>query len=166
MKRRLARLAALFALVVSLLAVGEPARTLPDTSPTCDLAARVAERLAELGEVGKSTWSVDHEPNPNYFGYVPAPNVVQLSPEIPCEKIDSVVNHEWMHLLQERTYPGRAQRAYGEHETYELVADCGSKLLGSSFTPYEVRVRECSASEFDSASWLLEKAGASHLIHA
>jgi hypothetical protein len=157
MKLRIGRLALVFALVSSLLAVGDAGRAAPETVPSCDLAGRVAERLAELGETGKSTWTIDPVSNDTYLGMVPAADTVRLSPSIPCDKIFDVVNHEWMHLLQEREYPGRVQRAYGGYEQFELVADCGSKILGSDYTPYETRIHACSSKEFESAARLIEQ---------
>ncbi len=76
---------------------------------------------------------------------------ITISETAPC---DAIVNHEWVHTRQ-ILYPDWAQQAYGD--AFEIVADCGSKLLGSPVTPYlERRKKEtgqvgCTADELDSA---------------
>ncbi|WP_167369605.1 hypothetical protein [Amycolatopsis orientalis] len=69
------------------------------------------------------------------------------------------MNHEWMHIRQELRFPGRAMRAYVE--SYEIVADCGSLLLGSPITPYLERRKKatgregCPSDELDAARYAL-----------
>lgn len=58
-----------------------------------------------------------------------------ISPQAPCEIVADIVRHEWMHL-QQRRHHGSPRAYYGEQERVERIADCGSKLLGSTWTPY------------------------------
>lgn len=100
---------------------------------SCDRVAVMNARLDELGRAGHS-WRIGFVPD-GLWGVVgyPGPRDVTVSDSVPCDVIVSIVNHEWMHTRQERLYPGRAQRAYGE--VFEVVADCGSMLLGSPISP-------------------------------
>lgn len=136
-------------------------------APSCDRAALVDARLAQLGRFGVE-WRVGPT-RPDAWGVASQDDGVTISELVPCNVplILSVVNHEWMHAQQMRAYPDRRlrSRAYGRHS--ETVADCGSLLLGSRYTPYlDERAREtcravvgCTAFEYGAARRLLAAAG-------
>ncbi|MBE1575081.1 hypothetical protein ACFORH_42890 [Amycolatopsis roodepoortensis] len=128
-------------------------------APSCDRVAVMNARLDELGRAGYR-WQFGFIPDGAWgaAGY-PGSKDITISDTAPCDAIVTVVNHEWMHARQEALFPGRAMRAYGE--AFEIVADCGSMLLGSPITPYLERRKKatgqegCTADELDSARYAL-----------
>lgn len=125
----------------------------------CDKAAAMNARVAELGETGKSSWKLAATPQ-GLGGFVDNGDQVTISTGIPCELIRTVVNHEWVHVLQWREYGERAYAAYGSSEEVEMIADCGGQLLGNVFMPYfEIFGHSCTSYETDAARRLIEGAG-------
>jgi hypothetical protein len=131
--------------------------------PACDPAAVMNHRLDELGRSGYA-WTI--EPLEGYRGLADIDaHRVKISPKVGCDLMPSVVNHEWMHVQQGHKW-GSSERLYqavGEFEV-EMVADCGSMLLGSTVTPYITQHRReagsgCSRYELDVARELIDKAG-------
>ncbi|MCG3750485.1 MULTISPECIES: hypothetical protein [Amycolatopsis] len=103
-------------------------------APTCDQATVMNRRLDELGR-GGFTWTIA-EPPDNLWGVVDLHGTMQvrISPRVPCSHMIDVINHEWVHTRQYAKYGDRTMQAYGD--VLEPVADCGSRLLGSAYTPY------------------------------
>lgn len=133
----------------------------PTPSPaSCDVASLVAERAAELGETGRSSWTVVQgrivDGDRSLLGAA-YPNRVEISSETPCDMVSTVVSHEWMHLQQERRYPGHANEAYGP-KALERIADCGAQLMGGHYAPYLEKVfpGPCSEYELESARTLIK----------
>lgn len=133
----------------------------PTPSPaSCDVAALVAERVAELGETGRSSWTVVQgrivDGSRSLLGAAGV-DEVQISSEVPCDLVSTVVSHEWMHLQQERRYPGRAGEAYGA-KGLERIADCGAQLMGGHYAPYLEKIYPgpCSEYELQSARSLIK----------
>ncbi|MBN9739564.1 hypothetical protein DMP23_00330 [Amycolatopsis sp. A1MSW2902] len=122
---------------------------------TCDRAAVMNRQLDQLGRSG-FTWTIAEPPYKGLWGLVDLYGTMQVrvSPRTPCNLMVDVVNHEWMHTRQWSKYGHRTIQAYGDG--LEPVADCGSKLLGSTFTPYlRDRGFGCTDSELASARSLL-----------
>lgn len=132
------RLLTVLALLLATLSFTPAAQSAPE-APTadpvaCDWHQTFAEevlaldgnfdawRVASLDE-----YAVDgNEP----FGRVSYDDMIaSINPDVPCETLPSVLKHEWMHLQQGRTHGDGGPDS-------ELVADCGSQLLGSDVTPY------------------------------
>jgi hypothetical protein len=66
-----------------------------------------------------------------------------------------VVNHEWMHVQHGHKWGSneRLFQAVGEFEV-EMVADCGSMLLGSTVTPSITQHdRKLAIGDAPSTSW-------------
>ncbi|MEV6646070.1 hypothetical protein [Amycolatopsis sp. NPDC051371] len=153
------------AAVAGLLVGLAPARAA--AAPSCDRGTLVDARLAELGRFGVE-WRVGPT-RPDAWGVTLPDEGVTVSEVVPCKPalILSIVNHEWMHTQQMRAYPDRRlrSRVYGRY--VETVADCGSLLLGSRYTPYlGQRAREtcravvgCTTFEYGAALRLLAAAG-------
>lgn len=85
---------------------------------------------------------------------------VIVSTKAPCWAVPSIVRHEWMHQ-QQFSYFGAAHMPADT----EIEADCGSWMLGSSFTPYITRARHdgsagCTEDIAIVARYLIERAGA------
>lgn len=81
---------------------------------------------------------------------------VEVSAQIPCNRIDDVVQHEMMHIRQlEKFGTDFGLDYYGSHAYMELVADCASKFLGSEYTPYIDRIGGCTARALADARDLL-----------
>lgn len=141
----------------------EPARASAAAPPACDVRAEMERAVATL----------DHDPGSwqvrdlSYLdikasGTVDlATDTAYVSPEARCEVIPSIVNHEWMHLQQGRVHGGWTETAaaYGSGDQAELIADCGSLLLGSQYTPYVDDMtgeRGCSIAELTAAQHLID----------
>lgn len=152
---RVCSLVLLLSIVAALLGVQTAQQPPATAAPSCDPVTVMNTRLDELGRAGY-TWRFGFVPDGAWgsAGY-PGPRDITVSDTAPCHAIVTIVNHEWMHTRQEALFPGRANRAYGE--VFEIVADCGSMLLGSPITPYLERRKRaggpagCTADELDSA---------------
>ncbi|MFI6308508.1 hypothetical protein ACIBCH_42000 [Amycolatopsis thailandensis] len=145
----------LLSMVAALLGVPTAQQPPATAAPVCDRTAVMNARLDELGRAGY-TWQFGIAPDGLWgiIGY-PGPRDITISDTAPCNAVVTIVNHEWVHTRQEQLYPGRSQQAYGD--AFEIVADCGSMLLGSSITPYLERRKRaggpagCTPDELDSA---------------
>jgi hypothetical protein len=103
---------------------------------TCNLDQIVQSRAADLGvhaEVGAM--------REDGWGTAMADGII-VSRETPCERdlVVSIVNHEFMHVIQ-YSMPNWDEKYAGR---FEIVADCASKLIGSTRTPY-VDGKGCSS---------------------
>ncbi|MFF5992562.1 hypothetical protein [Prauserella flavalba] len=123
--------------------VGEVTAAATPTPPTpCDWDAEWSATIAELGEdplnFVRQTGDMDGLKGRAYLDT----GVVTISTATTCEMVSSVIRHEWVHLQQGRMHGGLrgAWRVYGDR--LEIVADCGSWLLGSQHTPYRQRALE------------------------
>jgi hypothetical protein len=164
---RFVALAVVLAALAGLLVGFAPAHAA--AAPSCDRAALVDARLAQLGRFGVE-WRVGPT-RPDAWGVTLPDDGVTVSALVPCnpDLIVSIVNHEWMHTHQMRAYPDRRSRSHAYGRYVETVADCGSLLLGSRYTPYlDARAREtcravvgCTAFEYGAAWQLLAAAGQS-----
>jgi hypothetical protein len=133
--------------------------------PACDPAAVMNHRLDELGRSGYA-WTIEPLEWAGMGVALVDEHAVKISPATTCVLMVSVVNHEWMHVQQGHEWGSSARlfQAVGEFEV-EMVADCGSMLLGSTVTPYinkhrqETGERGCSEYELDAARELIGKAG-------
>lgn len=85
---------------------------------------------------------------------------VEVSTEAPCRMVPSIVRHEWMHQRQMRWF---GWSALSQRPDIEIMADCGSWMLGSRYTPYIDRARAggdaCTTSEFAYARAMIDAAG-------
>ncbi len=71
-------------------------------------------------------------------------NTVYISPRVPASKLDSVVRHEWAHILTVRAYGSVARAVAGTNSTFggsgltgaERAADCMARQLGATWTNY------------------------------
>jgi hypothetical protein len=143
-----------------------PATATPSAVATCDPAAVMNHRLDELGRDGY-TWTIKPSPldDEYHLGLTGFDEpIVIISDKVTCDLMTTVVNHEWLHVQQAHTYPGHVDEAYGGRAEVELIADCGSMLLGSRYTPYITRHRQntgdrgCTDYELASAQSLIGKA--------
>lgn len=157
--RRVLSAALATALTLVALALISPAVSdAPDASTDgCAWDDQWTRALSDLDEDPKH-WTVRHIPN--LSGTIDDrydPPVGIVDPTIECELVDSVIRHEWMHLQQVRKYGDVP--AWGDHE--EIVADCGSWILGADATPYRDRMAEsrgvaCTGPELAEALALIE----------
>lgn len=149
------RAAAIAAATVLTCAFASPPAPVAQPAPTsCNPSVVMSHRLDQLGRGGFS-WTIA-EPPDGLWGVVGLDGTMQVrvSPTVPCGYMRDVVNHEWMHTRQFAKYGVRTIRAYGDE--LEPVADCGSQLLGSTYTPYlKLRGYGCTAYELASARSLL-----------
>jgi hypothetical protein len=110
-----------------------PALATASTQPVCVWADELQDTLDELGE-DPADWRLAR--SPDYWGKAFPDGTVVVNPDVPCDSVSSVVRHEWMHLQQIRMYgTDLGSMALGRNRV-EIVADCGSMLLGSTNTPY------------------------------
>jgi hypothetical protein len=127
----------------------------------CDWAAEFDTALASLGE-DRADWTLRRLDN-NYAQTDLDTLTVEFNPEVPCQHVGDIVRHEWMHLQQGRYYGG-AEKTYaayaGNLELVELVADCGSRLLGSGYLPYLQRGWDCDDTWTQRNTTLLVHSGA------
>jgi hypothetical protein len=86
-----------------------------------------------------------------------ASNNIYISPSVPSSKLDSVVRHEWSHILSVRAYGGSysammsaTNRVFGGSGMTgaERAADCMAIQLGASWTHYT----SCSNSQWRAAA--------------
>lgn len=132
-------------------------------APTpCDWQAEYDRTIAQLGDDPAHWFRVRGDLMSGYNGRTDLDaGQSYVNPATPCEQVADTVRHEWMHLQQARAHGGAAgaYRAY-PGERLEIVADCGSWLLGSNYTPYrQKRLDEhgvaCSARDLADARQLL-----------
>lgn len=81
----------------------------------------------------------------------------EVSTDVDCWAVKSVVAHEHFHLQQYRLYGSlaAADAHYGSAERTELVADCASMLSGSSHIPYVHMMKGCSLDDIEEAKKLI-----------
>ena len=136
----------------------EPALRSAPTPAPCAWDDQLQDTLTRLGEDPKD-WTVTNIKG-GYAGWTDLDMLrVHLDRDDPCTWLPSVVTHEWMHLQQGRMFGGKqaTYAAYGGAARLELVADCGSMLLGSEHTPYiDKTAGGCSASDLAAARDLIE----------
>ncbi|WP_426564148.1 hypothetical protein ACPPVT_22110 [Angustibacter sp. McL0619] len=86
-----------------------------------------------------------------------ASNNVYINPAVPSSKLDSVVRHEWSHILSVRVYGGSysammaaTNRVFGGSGMTgaERAADCMAIQLGATWTNYT----SCSSAQWRSAA--------------
>jgi hypothetical protein len=73
-----------------------------------------------------------------------ANGTVYISPSVPASRLDSVVRHEWAHVLQIRVYGSAAATVAGLNAAFggsgmtgvERAADCMALQLGATWTNY------------------------------
>jgi hypothetical protein len=134
--------------------------SVPCSSPERTQAV-VDQRTAELGETGRSVWTVASIDDPRgLVGIIAGKDRVTISPAAPCGYLRGTVDHEWAHLLQDRLYPGHADQAYGGRDEVEAIADCVAAQLGNPhYRPYLAeRGYGCTQHEAESARWLITTA--------
>lgn len=119
------------ALLVS--AAGAPGAARSPRGSACHWQQRYRATLAGLG-ADLRVWFVD-DTRGGHYGYTYPAGYVEVSPRTPCRMVPDVVRHEWMHLQMLH-----APRPEPRRE--ELVAGCGSLLLGSDATPAVDRARQ------------------------
>lgn len=63
--------------------------------------------------------------------------IARIDPTTPCRFVADTVRHEWLHVLQAQRYGDKAgvYERYGDKATFEKVAECGARMLGSATTP-------------------------------
>lgn len=128
----------------------------------CDPAAVMNQRLDKLGRSGY-VWTIEPLPAGRGVTLIDE-HKVKISATVTCALMRDVVAHEWMHTLQGHKY-GTNDRVYAAYTAFEveMVADCGSMLLGSAWTPYiDQHAHEtgagCSEYELDAGRELIDKA--------
>lgn len=122
-------------------------QSLSDSAPAsgCSVRTAMQRTIAELG-TDPSVWHVEqlhvgpvsiHVPGHRAWTATPigyaGGGQVHISSAVPCWEVPSIVHHEWMHLQHQPQWADQLQA--------EVIADCGSKLLGSTFLPYLQRLR-------------------------
>jgi hypothetical protein len=137
-------------------------------APACVWHDEFERTIRELGDEA-AEWTVTDGPimrheawgNEAAWGLVTrADGKAYINPAVPCRNVADVVRHEWMHRQQHRMYgPDHGDLELGASRV-ELVADCGSKLLGSTNTPYlQQRLAEdgvdCTAADLADARELI-----------
>jgi hypothetical protein len=134
----------------------------------CDTATAADEAVTRLGEghVG-----VFVRPQADLDAIVPAGSAGYAEPTpdgngrivlssdhrvLPCRFVWSAIAHEWTHVLQYRACGECDLYANGHGPHAEIVADCGSVLLGwPDYYPYLTeRGRGCSTRELNEAKGL------------
>lgn len=78
-----------------------------------------------------------------------ATGLITLSRATPLGRLDDVMRHEWIHARQYQVYGWGAVDAMAPYAVrgvpgYEVVADCGARALGATWTRY---VRSCTAEQ-------------------
>ncbi len=118
-----------------------PARPTTAAVP-CDWDAELLAALAARGE-HPPNWTITDTAGAGEAGGRADLDelTVRVNRDMPCWTVSSIVNHEWMHLQQARVYGGNdlVVARYGSPDMLEVVADCGSLLLGSTYVPYVER---------------------------
>jgi hypothetical protein len=146
-----------FLAVFLLGAAGSAGGTALHAAAGCDWAYEFDSALAQVGEHRKNWTLVDL--TENYALADTAALTVEFNPEVPCDRVSSIVRHEWMHLQQARhygSYDAMLTAYAGDASLIELVADCGSQLLGSIYLPYLSQGWECTAWALGSARILID----------
>lgn len=143
--RRVLAGAVVGALAAAGLALATPAVADAPAGPVaaCVWSDELHDTIRDLGS-DPARWSVvPHDEVPHGYGaYVDySRGSVVVGDGLPCDTVADVVRHEWMHVQQVRMHGGAdgIRRALGDRD--EIVADCGSWILGSSYTPYRDRAR-------------------------
>lgn len=130
---------------------------------TCDPQVVMNHRLAEIG-TGGYTWSIGLI-NLNVAGHVDRKTrTVKIIPQVSCDLMTTVVNHEWMHV-QQYLVTDSLTHTYGTIGQAERVADCGSAMMGSTLMPYLDETGPCTTEEFKEARKLIDDARLSINIH-
>ena len=102
------------------------------------------DTIHQLGS-NRAVWDIVEPaelPDPRYAAYTEfGHGTVKVRADQRCEDVSDIVRHEWMHIQQVRMHGGGSEirQAYGDR--VEIVADCGSWLLGSDYTPYRDKAR-------------------------
>ncbi|QWF81117.1 hypothetical protein HUW46_04543 [Amycolatopsis sp. CA-230715] len=127
------------------------------------------QRLDELGRDGYD-WIITSNALGENRGRADIDNrIVRIRTTVGCDYMSSVVTHEWVHVQQGHRYGddlGRTYDAFGAHEL-EMVADCGSMLLGSPKHPYvDDAGGVCSPYEVDTARRLIAESNAAPSVKA
>lgn len=137
-------------------ATGEPAVAMPVAVPSgCDWNTEYYGTLASLGENDLRLWSIydagkGNWGNANDMG-------VNVSPEVPCNRVRDVIRHEHAHMLQLRAYGSLKAANWAVGGRIEIVADCASKLLGSQYTPYVLKMGGCTDQDYRDARVLVPR---------
>jgi hypothetical protein len=131
----------------------------PVVAPECH-AATLAEVQAKLSPLAGITWVWADLPD-SAAGYAYAPNVIAMDPSVDCGWVPSIALHEWMHLATWEAYGEYPHGSENGETVAELVADCGSELLGKRFgyptyTNYANRAGGCSTAVVAHVRHILE----------
>lgn len=139
---------------------GQPAANAasPTVLASCVWDDELTRTLAELGE-HPGNWTIT-DLDGGYLGRARLDeDRALIDRDTPCDYVSSVVKHEWMHLQQGRKFGGKraAYAAYGgSADRLELVADCGSMLLGARHTPFVDDQGGCSDADRAAARALID----------
>jgi hypothetical protein len=110
----------------------------------CNTEAVMNHRLDELGRSGY-VWVVAPLEDESHAGETDwYHDRVVISPDVDCDLMPTVVNHEWMHVQQAHAFPSGPDLAYHGRTEVELIADCGSQQLGSTYLPYLAQHRQAT----------------------
>ncbi|KQX61923.1 hypothetical protein [Angustibacter sp. Root456] len=127
--------------VVRRAAVKRPARSKP-VRPSTTLHQAVA-RIPRYGAHRPTRWVLTSQ-----YGHYGATDLgsgtVYISPSVPASRLDSVVRHEWAHVLQIRVYGSASATIAGLNAAFggsgmtglERAADCMAVQLGATWTNY------------------------------
>lgn len=118
----------------------------PVTASECH-AQTLAEVKAKLARTDEITWLWADLPD-DVAGYAYSGNVIALDPGYDCKWTASVAMHEWMHIASFHII-GWSDDSHNGESVDELIADCGSKILGERFgyptyTNYADRAGGCT----------------------
>lgn len=141
----------------------------PRSMKPCKLPMLVIrDRLAQLGG-NLADWSLTDEATSWYGAEIPTGTYtsrVEISVGVPCWVLPSTINHEWMHQQQMLWFGNGPMH---RRDDVEIMADCGSWLLGSDYTPYLDRARRtgagCSPTVFRYAEAMIAHAGVPLVRH-
>ena len=126
---------------VPVLPVSSPAGT---GWPALDAAV---QRIPGYRDAAPTSWVVSDRYGHLGSTLLPAEQV-HISPSVPLDRLDSVVRHEWSHVLQSRAYGGdpvamtaALDAAFGGTgprgvDGVEDAADCMARQLGATWTHY------------------------------
>lgn len=136
--------------------IATPASASDHVPAPCSLERIVNARLDELGR--NVPWTIGTSKSGTFA--VTYDDEVIVSRETPCDQdlVVSIVNHEWVHTKQYQVYhtSNEVRKAFGGHDEVEKIADCGSQLLGSKYTPYIDQQGPCTTQELSVARNLIE----------
>ena len=136
----------LHAVLGLLVALGVPVHGTAPGSGWPALDASVA-RIPGYLSAAPTTWQVSDRYGHLGSTLVPA-ELVSISPSVPAARLDSVVRHEWAHVLASRAYGGDVpamvaalDAAFGGSgargvDGVEDAADCMARQLGATWTHY------------------------------